>query len=294
MKTNYKKVYYTGRLLVILLTGSFCFSKAVAQTTDSASTITTDTSEVKKTTFTIGAIYSNNANYYGQVADEKMPYVALSGTLQFPFGVYLTGLAYKLLNDSSMVSASALGAGYQFNITKKLTGDVSYIHTFYPANSPFLQAANPGIASATLNYDHVFTTGVTFDYAFGKESSDYFLTLSSFKAFDFYTNNNKAIVSVTPQVDIIAGTQQFYETYKINRNNKGGGKPDTPPGPPQTVTTEYKNFGMLSYNFKLPVSYSRASYMLEAAYQLSVLANNVASGAGSAHSFITISAYYQF
>lgn len=281
MKCN-KKIYYISKLLVTFLTGSFCFLSADAQT---------DSLEKKKTTFTIGALYSSNANYYGQVSDEKMPYAALSGTVTLPVGFYFTGLVYKLLNDSSNISAAALGLGYGFNITNKLTADVNYTHTFYPTNSRFLQASNPGVAGVTLNYDHIFTTGLGFDYAFGKESSDYFVTLSNYKAFDFYTKDNKAIFSITPQLDITAGTQKFYRTYRQKKNNKG--KPLNP-GPPPTITTEHQNFGLLSYNFKLPVSYSRSSYMLEAAYQLSILGNNVASGAGSLHSFFTLSAYYQF
>lgn len=282
--------YYTGKLLVIFLAGSFSFENLNAQEADSLVS-TTDSSEAEKTTFTLATVYSNNVNYYGQVAGERMPYLALAGVVRFPFGGYFSGLAYKLFSDSSLVSASALSAGYEFAITKKLTGDINYTHTFYPENSPFLQASNPGVASATLAYNHLFTTGLSFDYAFGKESSDYFLTLSNSKAFDFYTKNTKAIISITPQIDVISGTQQFYSTYREKRNNKG--KPPVP-GPPQEITSEFKKFGLLSYNFKIPVSYSRASYMFEAAYQLSVLGNNVASEPGSAHSFFTISAYYQF
>ena len=285
------KVDYMRKLLVILLSSSFCFKSVIAQQTDSTNLSTPDTTETKKTTLTLAAIYSNNANYYGQIADEKIPYLALNATVRFPIGIYFSGLAYKLLNDSSIVSASTLGAGYEFNIVKKLTADVNYTHTFYPSNSPFLQASNPDILSATLNYSHIFTTGLTIDYAFGKDSSDYFVTLSNFKAFDFYTKDNKAIFSITPQVDITAGTQRFYTAYREKRNNKG--KPTTP-GPPPMITTSYQNFGMLSYNFKIPVSYSRASYMLEAAYQLSLLGKNAVTASGTANSFITISAYYQF
>lgn len=285
-----KSIYYRSKLLAVFLAGSFSFTQSLAQSNADAVN-QTGSVEKKKTVFTIGALYCNNANYYGQVADEKTPYIALSGSVRMPFGLYFTGLAYKLLNDSNTVSASALGAGYEFNITPKLTGDIGYNHTFYPSNSPFLQASNPDILSAALNYQHIFTTGLTFDYAFGKETSDYFLTLSNSRAFDFYTKDQKAIFSITPQVDITAGTQKFYSSYREKRNNKG--RPANP-GQPAIITMEQTNFGVLSYNFKVPVSYSRASYMLEAAYQLSVLGNNVASGTGSAHSFVTLSAYYQF
>lgn len=291
------KTKNTFKLLVTMFACSFCFVTANGQQNDSTdiqSTVSADSADEKKMTLTLGAVYSNNANYYGQVADEKMPYIALNATLQFPFGLYISGLAYKLFTDSSWLSATALGIGYDFKIAPNFTGTLGFSHSFYPANSPFLQVSNPNMASAGISYKHFFTTGITFDYAFGTETSDYFITLSNSRAFDFYTKNNLGIFSITPQVDISAGSQQFYRTYRMKKNKKEGGKPTTPVGPPTVITEEYNQFDLLSYNFILPISYSRSSYLIEAAYQLSVLGKNVDSKAGRTNSFVTLSAYYQF
>jgi hypothetical protein len=54
------------------------------------------------------------------------------------------------------------------------------------------------------------------------------------------------------------------------------------------------SFDLLSYNFELPVSYSRAHYVVEAAYQLSLLSNKAQTGPGNLNSFFTLSFYYQF
>lgn len=272
----------------IVIYHSFCFGQNVDTT--AATNVTTDSAR-KKTTITLAAIYSNNANFYGQTADEPLPYLALSGTIRLPAGIYLSALGYRLLGDSSFVSASALSLGYGFHITPKLSADASYTHTFYPAGSPFLQASSPGIASAALQYDYAITTAVTVDYTFGEEQ-DYYLTLANSKNFDIQLSGGTAILSITPQVDVIAGTQKFYETYLIEKKNKGKGK--APPGQTKTVTTSYNQFGFISYNCNLPISYSRSHYMIEAAYQLSVLGNNAVTGAGKANSFLTLSAYYQF
>lgn len=288
---------------------------AFAQPTDSLqellsstdTTISADTSAVQnteeKTTFTLGVLYSNNVNYYGHVAAEKMPYVALAGSVRFPHGFYITGLAYKLFNDSLAVSAFGLGAGYEFDIAKNLTGDVSYHHTFFPKNSPFIQASSPGLISAVINYEHLFSTSLTADYAFGKQS-DYFFTLGNSKGFDIYMPDNKSIFTVTPGIDIIAGTQQYYETYITERKNngKGIGSGNNPgkgnPNPNSGTTIEersFSKFGLMSYNFKLPISFSRANYLAELEYQFSLLAKNaVLEGLSDNHSFVTLSFYYQF
>ena len=53
-------------------------------------------------------------------------------------------------------------------------------------------------------------------------------------------------------------------------------------------------FNILSYNFKFPIAYNRAHYLVEAAYQLSALSDKAQSGAGKINSFFTLSFYYQF
>lgn len=299
-------------LLFLLLTAKSY--NGFSQSTDSLNQLSTsiDTTTVtdtitqlgeEKTTFTLGVLYSNNVNYYGQVAAEKMPYVALAASVRFPLGFYATGLAYKLFNDSLPVSAFGVGAGYEFDIAKNLTGDVSYNHTFFPKNSPFIQASSPSLLSATINYEHIFTTSLTGDYAFGKQN-DYFVTLSNSKGFDIYLSDNKSIFTVTPGIDIIAGTQQYYETYITERKNngKGIGSGNNPgkgnPNPNAGTTVEeisFSKFGLMSYNFKLPISFSRANYLAELAYQYSLLsADAVLEGMKKSHSFITLSFYYQF
>lgn len=246
-----------------------------------------------KTNLTLALISSNNVSYYGQVAEKKLPYVALNATVRFKPGIYVSGLAYKLFGDSNIVSATSLTAGYELKLLKKLRADISYSHAFYASNSPFLQASTPNFINATFSYDHYFTSALNFDYAFGNQN-DFFITITNYKSFDFNSSGNKAIVSLTPQADIILGTQRFYSSYLIRQEERGYKGEQVPITPvPASVTTVENKFGIISYNFRLPVSYNRSSYLVELAYQLSLLGKNAASGAGTAHSFFTLSAYYQ-
>lgn len=271
-----------------------CTIPAYAQT-DSAQ------ASENKTTFTLGAIYANNANYYGQKAEEKMPYVAASAALRFRSGIYFTGAAYRLLKDSgSVVSAGSAGAGIAFNLSKKLVADLSYSYTFYPSNSPFLQAASPHSAGASLQYEYWMTTGLNLDYNFGKQQ-DAFVTLSTEKMISLFSlAKGKDLVTLTPSVDVTAGTQHFYETYITEKRWRDSllGVPLPPvlnlPGDTETATREASRFGMLSYNLRVPLAYNRTHYMIEAAYQLSVLDKNAEAGGGTTNSFFTFSFYYQF
>jgi len=254
-----------------------------------------------KSTFTLGVSYSNNADYYGQKAQENIPYAAASATYRFRSGIYFSGLAYRLLNDSgAFVSASNIGAGFEFKLSKRFTGEISYSHTFYPAYSPLLQASNPDNASASLTYDNWLSTKINLDYAFGK-TTDQFVTAGTGKQVKLGSISQKDMITITPAVDVVGGSQHFYQTYITEKNLRDSllgiilspvtGSPPSQGSAKTTITTE---FNILSYNFKLPLSYYRASYVFQVNYQLSVLSGKAQSGAGKVNSFFTAGFYYQF
>lgn len=256
----------------------------------------------EKTTLTVAALYGTGIDYYGQTTEQRLPYLALNATVRIPAGFYLSATGFHLFSDSLLMSASALSLGYGFKITSKLSGDLSFTHTFFPAKSPFLQASSPNTASASLGYDYFLKTALEGDLAFG-EQTDYFTTLSNSKSFDFTLSGGRAILNFTPELALTAGTQQYYETYLVQKTNqgkgngngkgKGNGNGNNPPGQITQTTINYKKYGLLSYNLKLPVSYNRASYLIEAALKLSLLGNNTVNS-GNINAFFTLSAYYQF
>ncbi|WP_212005697.1 hypothetical protein [Chitinophaga sp. HK235] len=281
--------------LIVALLAGLCYQSVQAQTDTAQKT------EKPSTTFTLGALYSNNASYYGQTAATAMPYLAASGTLQFPFGLYISSTAYRLLNDSaSFVSATSASIGMSIPFSKKMTADLAYSHTFYPSSSSFLQAANPDNAIASLKYKYWMTTGIRGDYAFGKQQ-DLFLTLSNEKLIRLGSlSKNKDIITLTPAIEVVAGTQHFYQTYVKERYlqlSKLGLPLPLLPGVPvnsQTITEEATRFDLLSYTLRVPLAYNRSHYMIEVEYQLSCLSNKALTGPSETHSFVNCSFYYQF
>ena len=279
-------IFYT----TVTLYSSFCFGQ-----TENTSAAVTD-SISPKSTFTLGTVYANNASYYGQKPEEKTPYLALAATYRFKSGFYLSGLAYKLLNDkTSSVSASSLGAGVNFKLSPKLTADLSYSHSFYPAYSPLLQAANADNASISFTHGGWLNVSITGDYAFGK-TNDGFVTGAISKSINLFSISKKDIVTINPSADVAAGTQHFYQTYQKEQNLRDSllGIISGNPSQGSSNTVSKTSFNALSYNFKLPLAYNRSNYVVEAAYQLSVLSSQAQSGAGKANSFVTVSFYYQF
>ncbi|HUZ60896.1 MAG TPA: porin [Hanamia sp.] len=277
--------------IMLGMSSAFCFGQADNAANDSIPA---------KSTLTLAAVYANDASYYGQKALQKNPYVAVAANYQLKSGFYFTAQSYKLLNDNtSSVSAAAVGAGVNFKLGKKLTTDLSYSHSFYPSYSPLLQAANVDNASLVFSYDSWIKPSLTGDYAFGK-TSDAFVTGGLSKSINLFSISQKDIVTVSPSADLVAGTQHFYQTYITQKklhdsilgiapipvlgNSSSSSHADT------VATT---SFNLLSYNFKIPLAYNRSHYVLQAEYQLSLLSNHVAA-AEKVNSFLTFSFYYQF
>ncbi|MGN6415993.1 MAG: outer membrane protein [Pseudobacter sp.] len=288
-----------------------CCSVVVAQEENEGKA--TDSTPAASSTFTAGALYATNASYYGQKAEEKTPYVALVASYRHRSGFYVNGMAYRLLNDSSkLASAYAAGAGFEFPLSKKLTADVGYSYTFFPTLSPFLQAANPHTASATLTYENWLTASLNVDYTFGK-TQDIFVTPAISKQVVLKTFDSVTFILFTPEFNVTAGTQRFYEYYESDKQtrdsllgklldrlpvNLPGNNPNNPNNPGNSGTTvevkEANRFNLLSYNCKLPLAVYRKGMMFELSCQLSLLGNRVQSRPGKLNTFYGAAFYYQF
>ena len=289
-------------IIITVIFSNTCMAQAAAtETAPTDTTLTAADTIIPRSTVTIGAVYANDASYYGQKSAEKNPYAALAVSYRHKSGVYFTALSYRLLNDTNnVVSAASVGAGVTFKAGKKLSVDLGYSHSFYPKYSPMLQAGNPDNASAVFTYAGWLNVALGGDYAFGK-TADAFVTGAISKSINLFSISKKDVVTINPSVDIVGGTQHFYQTYvtqqKLRDSLLGNILSPITGTPPESGTTETvssTSFNVLSYNFKLPLAYNRSHYVLEAAYQYSLLSKQAQSNAGKGNSFVTLSFYYQF
>ncbi len=282
---------------VSVLSGFGCFAQSDSLSNNTAIA----DSNTARSTLTIGAVYSINADYYGQAALQKLPYAAVAASYRHKSGLYITALAYKLINEKggSIASAENVGAGIDFKLSKKLSADISYSHTFYPGHSPFLQAGNPDNASVSLSYDAWIKPFISADYAFGN-NADVFTTGGISKQVTLGSISKKDVVSITPAFSVVGGTQKYYQTYITEKkltDSLLGIIFQPPPGQGagnSSFTKTITAFNILSYNVKMPLDYTRAHYMVEASAQFSMLSNHAEAGPGKVNSFFTCSFYYQF
>jgi len=256
----------------------------------------------KKTTLTTALLYSSNVSYYGQSTNEALPYVLANATLRLPVGIFFSAGAYQLLNYGSGLSETDLGLGYDHEFNEQLTLGVSYTRSFFPSNSPLLQASNTNNLNLSASYElPIFKTAFSADYAFGKQE-DIFLSLNTAREVilgNFF--NEKNIFYIEPAIELVAGTRHFYQTYTITKGKRDQSKGKAPQNPGNsgaavttTNTIEASAFNLLSYNFKLPLSFSRASYIVELNYQFSILGTKADEALKKKQSIFGFAFYYQF
>lgn len=279
------------KLIYVIVFCSFIFKANAQQDT------------LKKTTLTLAALYSSNVSYYGQATNEKLPYVLANATLRLPLGIYFSAGSYKLLNYGSGISETDLGIGYDYDFSPKLTAGIAYTHSFFPTNSPLLRASNENNLNLSVDYKWPWLkSSISTDYAFGQEK-DIFLSITNSKEISLGSLfNEKDEIAIEPAFEISTGTRHFVETYLIEkekRNNVNKGKAPTSPGnsgqnTTTTVSVPSTTFQVLSYNFKLPLTFSRANYMAEASAQYSILGKHTEAELKNQQVFFGLGFYYQF
>lgn len=277
----------------IILTLTFFIALKAFSQVDSAEV------EPKRNTLTLAAIYGNNANYYGQTAEQKLPYFLNNAALSLKSGLFFSVGSYKLINAGGpLISELDLSAGFEHQLTKKLNGSVSYSRSIFAKNSPLLGAANQNTISTSLDYDLNFIkTSFNSYYAFGTQR-DLFLSFTASKAINLGSiSKEKDFISFEPSFNLIGGTLHYLEDY-IVRRDRIENMPNNPIPPPRypnyTITRSASSFNMISYNMNFLLGYNRRNYLLEGGWQVSQLGKNVSEMKQKPRSFFNLSFYYQF
>ena len=247
----------------------------------------------EKATLTLAATYGNNVSYFGQATLEKLPYLLTNATFRLSNGLYFSAGSYKLLNIGTGISASDLGIGYDHTFSPNFQAGINYTRSFFPKNSPLLQAANENNINAQIDYQWPwFKSTLSTDFAFGMEK-DVFISFNHAKPIELGSLfNKKDQIALEPAIELVAGTQHFLETY-TQKKNQGKGK-GSGNGNQEIIEIPTTSFNLLTYNLKIPFTYSRANYMAEFAYQYSFLGAKAIAETKSTQSFFNLSFYYQF
>ncbi|MES2875806.1 MAG: hypothetical protein V4708_18930 [Bacteroidota bacterium] len=251
-----------------------------------------------KPTLTLATLYSSNANYYGQTTVERLPFLLAYGGLAFKSGFSISATGYKILNADGAGTGADLTAGFDFNLSKNLSAGIGYTRSFFPDSSFFLQSQNLNMFSGKLGYDfNWLTAGLNADYNPGQDGALY-LSFDVKKSIELVAFNQSDYISIEPRFEVIGSTQQIITTEEVPSSNQNNGLGIIKlPGrrfdqKPEYRTVESTSFGILSYNFKLPVAYSTKRFMVEAGYQASLISRDTEASFKNPRSFFSLGLYY--
>jgi len=293
--------------LFVLFSTQFVFAQSA--TNNAAAQPDTAGDAGKFSVLQAGLSYGNTTNYYGQTTAEKLGYASADIAYKNKTGLWAAASAVKLVDISQAISEIDVSAGYDFDLTKKLSGAVSYTRFFFAKDSPLPQSVNPNTASLGLNYDFKWWNSSLYgDYVFGNlkddqgnSVKDFYLTFSSLKTINLGSIvKDKDYITLEPSVSFVGGTQRVgtYETKQVGTvkpKNRLRLPLPTPERPVyETTYVESSKLSLVTSGFRLPLAYNRAHYTVEAAYQLSVPNKSFEGIVHKNQSFFTLSFTYLF
>lgn len=268
----------------------------------SAHAQTAEDSVARKASWNVALETANNSSFYGRNTVKKYPYATATLTYAHVSGFWASATTYQLFNTEDYLDETDVSVGFAFPISKRMNANLSYSRFFFSEHAPMVKSVteNAATINTTLDWKYLYTSLST-SYFFG-ESNDVIVQLENSR----YIGLNpiwkgKNPVGLDPKIGITGGTQEFSETYTIERKPKVSDvvddilKPGKGNNPKTTTTTTTKHkFQVLSYDFYLPLVVMLGNFELEPTYRYSIPVNKLEGDESKAQSFVSVKASYTF
>lgn len=256
-------------MLPALLTVFFLPSGLKAQDINDKNSI--DTVPVKLSFFKITSSYLSDAVYSGRKDSARVPYLktAIGYFDKSGFHAEVETSVLASPSETKRLDLVTAGAGYSFKLSKKLEGEVSASKFFYTDASFAVQSELKAITGFSLGYDaNIFAINTGVDLLFSTGTD----VMTNLKLSHYLERGPAAhLWTVTPSIELNAGTQHFNQAYFANRKfnfattgnsgngnrgNSGKGHATSSGSTVKTLvfTGGYK-FSILDYELGLPLTY---------------------------------------
>ena len=228
-------------LFVLLNFSAFCIITAQETKVDSKK-------ETKNPSyFKFSTSYLTNAVYNGRKDSIALPYITPSLGYFDKSGFYISAsLSYLVSSAASRVDLVSATAGYDFDISKQVSGGIYASKDFYTSSSTSVKSETQGSVGGNLSYDPGF---LTFSGSFNLLlSSQADVSLGASIAHSFSLEDGENAWSISPTLAASLGTQNYYQAYLKTKTRKKSGNTGT-------VQVQQNKFGVLDYELSIPVSY---------------------------------------
>ncbi|WP_295651603.1 hypothetical protein [uncultured Mucilaginibacter sp.] len=265
-------------------------------------TDTDKTSSPKKRSLSVGASYGTDASFFGRTSPQRYPYLTSDVIYNGKSGLFAYGSMWKVFNSPPTIDEFDLGAGYSYKFNKDIKGSISYTHFFFSDSARVIKSASSNDINIKNSFDwHLLKSTITMDYLYG-QSNDFFLTIGHSHYFESNFNifDDKDYITFEPSFNVILGTQNFVENFSyrhdffFDHDDPSKPPPNGKPVYPNDYAEKNTEFNVLDYYFRLPISYNRPHYTIEASYKYSIPVNVQGSLFNSNESFFNLTFYYLF
>lgn len=219
-----------------------------------AQDMNTDTNK-KQSYFKAAGNYLSNSVYYGRTDSLVTPYLTPSLGYYNKRGFYVTGsLSYLTNAAESRIDLYSFNAGYDFDLTKKLSGSVYGNKSFYNQSSTAIKSDVKGNLGAYLSYDFDFLQVIGGTDIMFSNKTDIGLNVGLTHTFTFGEENK--LFTIIPSVVANMSTLHFYEGYTTRKIGKKVRK-EIPNLVSSNSTTMVDNnkLTLLDFECSLPLTY---------------------------------------
>ncbi|HEY4650238.1 MAG TPA: hypothetical protein VIG72_02440 [Pontibacter sp.] len=261
-----------------------------------------DSVATRKASWAVSLEAATNSSFYGRNTATRYPYAAATLTYAHTSGFWVSATTYQLFNTDDYIDETDASVGYSFQISKRMTGTLSYSRFFFSENAPMVKSVteNAATVNTTLDWKYLYTS-LSGSYFFG-ESNDVIVQLENSRYIGLNPLwNGKNPVGLDPKIGVTGGTQEFSETYTVTRKKQLGDifddvlHPGKGNNPKTTTTTTTKHqFQVLSYDFYVPLVVMLGNFELEPTYRYSIPVNKLEGDESEAKSFFSVKASYTF
>jgi hypothetical protein len=171
-----------------------------------------DSTVKTKSHFKFDFNYVNNAVYLGRADSLTLPYITPTLGYYNIRGFYISAsIGYLASSASKKIDYYSFDAGYEFDITKKMSGSVSANKCVYKEGSKIVSSDVKGSLSASLTYDfNYFELNTGFSASFTNKTD---LGIDATISRSFYLGNDDKLWTITPKATVNLSTLYFYEGY---------------------------------------------------------------------------------
>jgi hypothetical protein len=205
----------------------------------------------------------------GRTPKSTTPIISPDARYTFKQGIYLAGtLDYLPDNKAHKLDGGDLEAGYDFDLTDNLSGDVSFTRLFYNANSNQVGSSISSDINANFDYDiaGIITPTIAGDYDINTQgvTNDEFINLGLSHDFIFAKLfAAKDFILISPIIALNMGTQNYYDAYIEKKVFKSAKRTAAQNRVIDNFEQNANQFKLLDYELSLPIEYKAGHFILQ-------------------------------